>query len=145
MEISLGIKVLLAVSTGEALNCRLRRWISNTLPGLLKLEDFRDERLFFEMTEDEWKQVLAEMDSLAAIWQETHVSCKQARRRLRGILLKENSEKGEFTGHRTNRCRVMFDEAEKRQQEKEKDFYRPSGHSGSLYTSREPNSGSIVF
>ena len=116
MEISPGIKILLAVSAGEAMNLQSPKLdIEHIFLGLLKLEDINIQQQSFEIPSEDWEKIESEMDWLLVEFQKNHISCKQTRRRLRRILLDDTHITGEFTGHRTEQCRRVFAAAENAQ------------------------------
>jgi ATP-dependent Clp protease ATP-binding subunit ClpC len=114
MSLSPGAFITYAVAAHEAVGSE-----STTLEpehfflGLLKIEDILRHDAFPEDFEAE-KRTLAEREiaSMVQFWKSQGLSCKQLRRRLRMLVRKYQSEKGEFSGHRSQRGRDMFDQAE---------------------------------
>jgi len=115
MNLSPGTYVLYAVSTSEAVFMQ-----SPVLEpehfflGLLKLEDFINEQaLMKDLTEEQKEEAVREMATIVELWKEKQISAKDMRRRLRFLLNEAQVERGEFSGHRSQRGRDLFEQAEK--------------------------------
>lgn len=64
------------------------------------------------MTRDDWEEAVEEIKTFKQVLENIGVDPKKARRRLRKILSESDMEEGKFSGHRTPRCREVFNMAE---------------------------------
>jgi len=83
--------------------------------GLCKVEDILDinKQTIPNINDFEWNKTFLEIRDFKDFLMARGIDCKKLRRRLRKILHESELEKGEFSGHRTQNCREIFDEAEK--------------------------------
>lgn len=113
MEITAGVEVLLAISAQEAVNLAAEDLdVEHIFLGLLKLEDLKDvppEQMEADLRE-KWEEAMDEAQEVAEFFKKSHVDMVKSRRRLRGILSKRRQ--GRFSGHRTDRCRLLFQGAQ---------------------------------
>ena len=82
--------------------------------GLLKVEDILTAGIekVHNISESDWQDACGEIRKFRDILSERGFDPKKARRRLRKIIYESQEEKGEFSGHRTPRCREIFSIAE---------------------------------
>jgi len=83
--------------------------------GLLKVEDIltAGREAVRNISESDWQDACTEIQNFKDIFVEKEFDLKQARRSLRKIIYESQEEKGEFSGHRTPRCREIFSIAER--------------------------------
>jgi len=116
MDLSPGVKFLMMVAAGEAINLSSTDLdVEHLFLGLLKIEDFSSgDPPPVEIPEREWQQAMEEIGVLQVQWQRKKVNCKPVHRRLRKLIQESqpvNLNQSEFSGHRTPRCRAVFDKA----------------------------------
>lgn len=113
MDISAGVEVLLPISAQEAVNLAAEELdVEHIFIGLLKLEDLKDvppEQMEAALR-SKWEEAMAEAQEVTGFFEKQHVDMVKSRRRLRGILSKRRQ--GRFSGHRTERCRQLFQGAQ---------------------------------
>ena len=82
--------------------------------GLCKIEDIITigKEAIQNITDEEWKRVYDEVVGFRDFLINKGIEPKKTRRRLRKIIYESDLEKGEFSGHRTQRCREVFRIAE---------------------------------
>jgi len=82
--------------------------------GLLKIEDIltSGREAVHNISESDWQDACGEIQNFKDNFLASGFDPKQARRRLRKIIYESQEEKGEFSGHRTPRCREIFSIAE---------------------------------
>ncbi len=114
MDISPTIKIFLAVASAEANFTRSRGLEpEHFFLALLKIEDLLGTRISLEgVSEGKAKEVEQEIAELVEFWKEQKIPCKRMRRRLRGLVVEHQQETGEFEGHRSERGRKLFRNAE---------------------------------
>lgn len=85
------------------------------LLGLCKIEDILDTGpdIIEGITKDDWETAKEEIHDFMELLTNIGLDTKKARRRLRKILYESQNGKGTFSGHRTPRCREVFDGAER--------------------------------
>lgn len=102
----------LAVYEAQALQSKYI-YAEHLFIGLCKVEDIlrlgRDS--FKDVSESEWQDACNEILKFRNVLLEKGLDPKKARRRLRKIIYESQTETGEFSGHRTQRCREAFDTA----------------------------------
>lgn len=83
--------------------------------GLCKAEDcIKMSKEDFRLTSDtEFEQIITEIRGMKAFFESNGVSCTDARRSLRKLIHESNVETGDFSGHRTSRCKNVFALAER--------------------------------
>lgn len=83
--------------------------------GICKVENLlsMDRAAVPNIGEEDWEKAKNEIKKFKEILDIKGLDNKRARRRLRKILQESQTEKGEFSGHRTQRCRDVFDAAER--------------------------------
>lgn len=83
--------------------------------GLCKVEDIlsMDRAAIPNIEERDWMEAQGETRDLKDFLESRGFDPKKARRRLRRIIHESQMEKGEFSGHRTPRCREVFAIAER--------------------------------
>lgn len=83
--------------------------------GLCKVEDIlsMDRAALPNIEERDWMEAQGEIRDLKDFLESRGFDPKKARRRLRRIIHESQTEKGEFSGHRTPRCREVFAIAER--------------------------------
>jgi ATP-dependent Clp protease ATP-binding subunit ClpA len=81
--------------------------------GLLKSEDILPlgDSDFQNLSSSEVKAIKDEIRTLVKRFNESKLECKSARRRLRRLVKDSQREEGEFSGHRSPRCREVFERA----------------------------------
>jgi len=82
--------------------------------GLLKIEDIltSGREAVHNISESDWQDACTEIQNFKDNFLASGFDPKKARRRLRKIIYESQEEKGEFSGHRTPRCREVFEIAE---------------------------------
>jgi len=82
--------------------------------GLCKIEDIIaiGKEAIPNITEKEWEKVCNEIAEFKDFLMSKGIEPKKTRRRLRKIIYESDLPKGEFSGHRTQRCREVFKIAE---------------------------------
>jgi ATP-dependent Clp protease ATP-binding subunit ClpC len=82
--------------------------------GLCKIEDIIaiGKEAIQNITEKEWEGIYNEIAEFKEFLLSKGIEPKKTRRRLRKIIYESDLEKGEFSGHRTQRCREVFKIAE---------------------------------
>ncbi len=114
------IQVLLAVSGAEAALTRSRRLEpEHFFLALLKIEDLLGKEITFEgVSEKGAREIEQEIAELVEFWKQEDIPCKRMRRRLRVLVMEHQEETGEFEGHRSERGRRLFRNAETIAQER---------------------------
>ncbi|MFZ5993476.1 MAG: ATP-dependent Clp protease ATP-binding subunit [Thermodesulfobacteriota bacterium] len=81
--------------------------------GLLKSEDILSlgEKDFLNLNANDVSVLKDEVSALVAVLKECGLDCKPARRRLRRHVKDSQKEEGQFSGHRSPRCREVFNSA----------------------------------
>lgn len=81
--------------------------------GLLKSEDILSlgEKDFLNLNANGVSVLKDEVSALVAVLKECGLDCKPARRKLRRHIKDSQKEEGEFSGHRSPRCREVFNSA----------------------------------
>lgn len=81
--------------------------------GVLKSEDILSlgEKDFLNLNANDVSILKDEVSALVAVLKECGLDCKPARRRLRRLVKDSQKEEGEFSGHRSSRCREIFNSA----------------------------------
>lgn len=112
MKLSPGTQLCLAISVAEA------QFIDSVylepehlFLALLKLEDVTEEQIP-DLPSSVLKQALNEAREIVDFWKAQGVSAKQARRRLRYLVKRSQTESGTFSGHRSLRGKKLFNRAE---------------------------------
>ncbi len=112
MPTSPGSSLLLAMAVAEA---RLTESIylepEHVFLALLKLEDISAQKLE-GIPPPLLKVALDEIQRITAFWQQEKISAKRLRRRLRAIVREMQTNTGEFSGHRSQRGKELFERAE---------------------------------
>jgi ATP-dependent Clp protease ATP-binding subunit ClpC len=82
--------------------------------GLCKIEDIIaiGKEAILNITEKGWERIYNEIAEFRDFLLSKGIEPKKTRRRLRKIIYESDLEKGEFSGHRTQRCREVFKIAE---------------------------------
>jgi ATP-dependent Clp protease ATP-binding subunit ClpC len=113
MELSPSIALLTGISAAEAVHLRARNLErEHILLGLLKIEDILEgDKPFGEMSDGDWDQARQDITKLIDFFAQNKVSTKNLRRRLRRLWLDQNEATGEFSGHRTDECRELYEQA----------------------------------
>ncbi len=114
MELTAASQTVLMLSAMEARALRSKVIdIEHLWLGFLKSEDILslDERNFPNLSGDEVKEIKDEISVLVARLREGRLECKTARRRLRRLVKDSQQDEGEFSGHRSPRCREAFHSA----------------------------------
>ena len=83
--------------------------------GLCKIEDIIaiGKEAIQNITDEEWERIYNEVIEFRDFLINKGIEPKKTRRRLRKIIYESDLEKGEFSGHRTQRCKEVFKIAEK--------------------------------
>lgn len=108
------IAFMLAGAEAQALRSKYID-VEHLFLGLCKVEDI----LYIEgwiipgIDESEWESALEEVRGFNELLRSRGIDPKKTRRHLRRILNESQGERGEFTGHRTERCREVFAIAER--------------------------------
>jgi ATP-dependent Clp protease ATP-binding subunit ClpC len=122
MKLTPGLNVVFTLSASEAANLSaVEIDVEHLFLGMLKVEDYSEDGSPFEMSEAQWQEAQSEILQLLKHWESCSMPCKQARRRLRKLWLDSAPTTGEFGGHRTPRCRGLFDLALKEAKKQGKD------------------------
>lgn len=113
MELSPSINILTGVSAAEAVNLQARDLEpEHILLGLLKIEDLlQGEKPVAEMSDGDWDETRQEIARLVDFFKQKKIAGKTLRRRLRRLWLDQGRAGGEFSGHRTDDCRKLFERA----------------------------------
>ena len=113
MELSPSINILTGVSAAEAVNLQARDLEpEHILLGLLKIEDLlQGEKPVAEMSDGDWDEARHEIAQLVDFYKQKKIAGKALRRRLRRLWLDQGKAGGEFSGHRTDDCRKLFERA----------------------------------
>ena len=78
--------------------------------GLCKIEDVLvvGKAIVPEMEEEDWQRAEQEISAFREMLAQKKIDPKRARRRMRVLIMEADFEKGEFSGHRTDRARDAF-------------------------------------
>ena len=108
------VKILLKLGAREAMNLSHPELdVEHLLIAVLKLEDVQHDLSSFGLNEKELFLAQKEIELILQFLAQRKIICKPTRHRLRSMLQQEESHpRGEFSGHRTPRCRQAFQEAE---------------------------------
>lgn len=82
--------------------------------GLCKIEDVLNLNIddFRDISEEDWQEILKDVSDFSNILVDNGLNLKKTRRTFRRILYESQSEKKDFSGHRTKRCKKVFEIAE---------------------------------
>lgn len=117
-EPSTAVQFAFALAAAEAKNLESRYIdVEHMFLALCKMEDVLEMKVPQDLPEgitpQEFKKVVDETRELKKILEKAELDTRGARRRLRRIVYDSDEDRGEFTGHRTPRCRKLFEEAER--------------------------------
>ncbi len=114
MDLSSGSQTVFMLSVEEARALRSKVIENEHLwLGLLKSEDILalEDGDFRNLSSSDVKSIKDEIRALGKRFTESRLDCKSARRRLRRLVKDSQQEEGEFSGHRSPRCREVFKHA----------------------------------
>ena len=113
--LSLSSQIAFRLASGEAQALESKNIDSEHLfLGLCKLDAILDlkKSAFSGIDEAEWKQAMQDIKVFTTSLSDAGVDPRKTRRLLRRLLKEFEYEKGDFSGHRTQRCRDAFSIAE---------------------------------
>ena len=111
-EFSQGVHIALAVAAAEAKRLHAAEIEpEDVVLGVLKLQDLVSSALGPPegMDAESWSAVTAEASEYAAVLQAAGLDVTRARRALRRVLHDDRPGAGSFSGHRSARCREVFE------------------------------------
>jgi ATP-dependent Clp protease ATP-binding subunit ClpC len=112
MFTSPGVSLILVLAVAEAqLTESSHLEPEHIFLALLKSEDISTETVP-GMPQVSLAAATGEIQRIAAFWQQEGISAKRLRRRLRAIVREMSKSRGEFSGHRSQRGRELFNKAE---------------------------------
>lgn len=116
MNLSVASQIAFSLAAGEAQALGNKHVDTEHLfLGLCKIDDIlhMEQGAIPDIDEQQWIQAKGDITLFVKTLVDTGVNPKKARRRLRSILNESDMEKGLFSGHRTPRCRSVFDDAKR--------------------------------
>ncbi len=111
MNVSIASQIAFSLASGEAQALHSKYIdVEHLALGLFKIEDILliENSAIPALKENEWLLARREIQSFKDLLSDKGVYSKKARRRLRKILHESEFERGDFSGHRTPRCREVF-------------------------------------
>jgi ATP-dependent Clp protease ATP-binding subunit ClpC len=125
MSTSPGSSLLLAVAVAEAqLTESTQLDPEHIFLALLKAEDISAEKVE-GMPPPLLEAAIEEIQRITAFWKQEGISAKRLRRRLRAIVREVQTSTGEFSGHRSQRGKELFKQAETLSEQQGRDDVTP--------------------
>jgi len=125
MSTSPGSSLLLAVAVAEAqLTESTQLDPEHIFLALLKAEDISAEKVE-GMPPPLLEAAIEEIQRITAFWKQEGISAKRLRRRLRAIVREVQTSMGEFSGHRSQRGKELFKQAETLSEQQGRDDVTP--------------------
>ena len=125
MSTSPGSSLLLAVAVAEAqLTESTHLDPEHIFLALLKAEDLSAEKVE-GMPPPLLEAAIEEIQRITAFWKQEEISAKRLRRRLRAIVREVQTSTGEFSGHRSQRGKELFKQAETLSEQQRRDDVTP--------------------